>query len=396
MTARRDIFHADRPAPRAGPLSEDRSAPPASALAAPAAAFQRSVFPALRAGDVLGLQRAVGNRATAHLIARHPAIGAPLATATIQREVEAGKLNIVGELHTKSADRRADEKEMLKSFGPYWEEDEFTYRVGDETKHGDNLERLVIQSLMFLYTDIQFLESRVKGAGQGPADDLSTVQQIDNSDVQKIKERIVNALEETTQLKRALDRLNRSESPDEDLLKEASEKWMYLEQSLEEYKDDIEDAEQKQEDMPQTLAELHVSAGVWKDGIRQLLATHGYDLNTSRRHQTGRTRRSNRRRSGSSESGPSTCGCRPSRRRRRATSRAFGWSATSTSATTCEARRTPRSRLPPTRRSPRTTTPGRRPVARPRSKVNEVAPRCERHPANGSHQCSPRDPGSES
>lgn len=55
---------------------------------------------------------------------------------------------------------------------------------------------------------------------------------------------------------------------------------MYFEESLEEYKDDIEDAEQKQEDMPRTLADLHVSAGVWRDGIEQLLATHGYDLNT--------------------------------------------------------------------------------------------------------------------
>jgi hypothetical protein len=93
MTAKRDIFRENGHARRAGLVPEDRNAPAASALAAPAAAFQRAVSPALRAGDVLALQRAVGNRATAHLIARHLGSGAPLTTATIQRKVEAGKLN---------------------------------------------------------------------------------------------------------------------------------------------------------------------------------------------------------------------------------------------------------------------------------------------------------------
>jgi hypothetical protein len=245
-----------------------------------AAARQRLIFSALRAGDLLRLQRTVGNRTTAHLIARPPDIGAPLTTATIRRKIEAGKLNIVGESHDKSDHRRAREKEMLKSFGPYWEEDEFSYEVGDQTKHGDSLEHLVIQSLMFLSTNIQLLESRVQIAVMGPVDDQNTVLQIDRDEVEKIQQSIDAALDETDQLRLAVKRLERSEAANDELIDAAREKWMDFERSLEDYRDDIEDAKENPEDMRQTLQKLPVSAGVWRDGIQRLLAAHGYDLST--------------------------------------------------------------------------------------------------------------------
>jgi hypothetical protein len=294
MTAKRDIFRQDGQARRKGPVPGDRSAPPASALAA---AFQRAVSPALRADDVLALQRAVGNGATAQLIARHPGSGTPLTTATIQRKVEAGKLNIVGEYHDESDDRRQAEKEMLKSFGPYWGENEFTYKVGDQTRHGDSLEQLVIHSLIILSSAFESLESWTKSAVEALADNVSTVQEIVDNDVKTIKKRIDKALEETEQLKLALRELSRSQLPDAKLIEGAQNLWRSFFKGLIDYSVDIPAAElkqrpienakrkgikgpeQEQQPVPRTLQTLLTRAGAWRQDLAGLLATHGYDLN---------------------------------------------------------------------------------------------------------------------
>jgi hypothetical protein len=275
MRPKRAIFRADGRASSAGPVPEGRNA---SAVAAPVAARQHAVRPTLSAGDVLGLQRAVGNRATLHLIARHPVSETPLSTATIQRKVEADKLNVVGEHHDESGDRREVEKALLKSFGPYWEENQLTYEVGNQTRQGDNLELLVIHSLMILSSHMASLEWWVNNAVQVLDNNLYPLQDMVKKDVPTIKKRIDKALEETEELKLALNELDKSDWPDEALLNGATEVRMYFEESLEEYKDDIEDAEQKHEDMPDTLHNLLGSARAWRDGIAQLLATHGYDV----------------------------------------------------------------------------------------------------------------------
>ena len=59
-----------------------------------------------------------------------PRMARPGAEGTIQRKIEKGKLNLVGESHDESEPRRAGEKAMLREKyafpeSQYWEEDQF-------------------------------------------------------------------------------------------------------------------------------------------------------------------------------------------------------------------------------------------------------------------------------
>jgi Domain of unknown function (DUF4157) len=68
-----------------------------------------------------------------------PQMVQPGAEGMIQREIEKGKLNLVGEAHDESKPRRDDEKAMLREeygFAPdqYWEENEF---LDDKHNYGD-------------------------------------------------------------------------------------------------------------------------------------------------------------------------------------------------------------------------------------------------------------------
>lgn len=108
----------------------------------------------LSPGDVLQLQRTIGNRAVTKLIPRQGP------DSPIMRRIEQGKLNVVGETHKDSEPRRPAEKEMLTArygFSPaqYWAEDDF--KVGEQ--FGDSPRLLYAQSAAFLHKNLASTEA---------------------------------------------------------------------------------------------------------------------------------------------------------------------------------------------------------------------------------------------
>jgi hypothetical protein len=97
------------------------------------------------------LQRAVGNHAVTHILNRRTrqiqrSVGANHAIdLVVQRAIEAGKLNLVGEKHAYTAKEKAteaEEKAFIKdrygfSDDQFWDETTFTYDDEGKTKHGD-------------------------------------------------------------------------------------------------------------------------------------------------------------------------------------------------------------------------------------------------------------------
>jgi hypothetical protein len=94
----------------------------------------RTDSPAAQVARMVALQRSAGNRAVSAMVARQ----AP----PVQRLVEPGKFNIVGEVHDESKLRRQDERAMAEDLGfpreSYWEEYEFQYERAGKVRPGDD------------------------------------------------------------------------------------------------------------------------------------------------------------------------------------------------------------------------------------------------------------------
>lgn len=94
-----------------------------------------------------------------------PAAASPppsAASPTVQRELEPGKLNIVGEIHEESDPRRDREEAMLQGFGPYWMEFEFKHTTDSGTRHGDPLDLSALQRMAFLAHTLAILGEQVR------------------------------------------------------------------------------------------------------------------------------------------------------------------------------------------------------------------------------------------
>ena len=117
---------------------DTQPAPPVAAVTDPAAAW-------------VELQRSLGNQAVCRLVeaSRQP--------VSVQREVDAKKLNVVGEDHAKSEDRRKLERDTLTaqfafSKDQYWIETDFTY--GEKQAPGDDPKLRMLHSAVMLYKDL--------------------------------------------------------------------------------------------------------------------------------------------------------------------------------------------------------------------------------------------------
>lgn len=243
--------------------------------------------------DIMMLQRTIGNRAVTRMLAGHPGAQLQQPATTIQRRIDPNKLNIVGEHHDESGDRRADEKAMVLDhlqFPHYWEENEFAFTDatdgGTDTKHGDSLTLLVLQSMSFVASEVKFLERRVKRAIELLADPETNVHDVITTTVRPLKDRIGKAESEVEQLRLAVIELEDSGSTDDDLIDQAGDLRTYLKGGLDGYLDEIEDyldeikvAEQAQAaPIAEILARFNASIGVWNVGLAQLLQDQGYDL----------------------------------------------------------------------------------------------------------------------
>jgi hypothetical protein len=98
-----------------------------------------------------------------------PQIARPGAEGTIQRKIEKGKLNLVGESHDESDLRRDAEKFMLEykygfSRDQYWEEDEFK----GETGYGDRLYYVALGAATTLLEYFHSLLSATKKNSRRP------------------------------------------------------------------------------------------------------------------------------------------------------------------------------------------------------------------------------------
>lgn len=242
--------------------------------------------------DIIMLQRTTGNRAVSQLLAGHPgAPGQPPAT-TIQRRIEPNKLNLVGENHDESGDRRADEKTMVLDhlqFPHYWEENEFSFMEategGAQTKHGDSLTLLVLQSLSFVAIDVKHLGQEVTWALEDLADPEMEVQEVIKTTVQPLQDSIGDTVDEVEQLQLAVYELVASGSTDDDLIVEADEVQAYLKEGLDGYLDEIEGYLDEIAGLDQApaapiaeiLGRFNASIGMWNGGLAQLLKDQGYD-----------------------------------------------------------------------------------------------------------------------
>jgi hypothetical protein len=120
----------------------------------------------------LELQRSLGNQAVCRLV--EASRGQP---RSVQREVEAGKLNVVGETHPDLDDeeeRRDAEKKALVGRGlieegQYWTEDEFTY--GQDEALGDSPELRALQSAVGLYRNLDIAQKTLDVAKDAVEDE---------------------------------------------------------------------------------------------------------------------------------------------------------------------------------------------------------------------------------
>lgn len=121
--------------------------------------------------DVLTLQRLIGNQAVGRLLRSQDRLASPPASeddaaahfvrriqapGTVRREIDRQRLNIVGEDHSWSDPRRAQEKAMLDDkyrIPPdhYWREFEFEH----DNQPGDDVTKRILYIVSSLLTDMQ-------------------------------------------------------------------------------------------------------------------------------------------------------------------------------------------------------------------------------------------------
>jgi hypothetical protein len=227
------------------------------------------------------------------VLAEHSSAQEQRPATTIQRRIEPNKLNIVGENHPESEPRRADEKKMiLEQFQlpRYWAENELSFTDATEgranTKYGDSLTHLVLQSLSFFASDVASLERRVKPAIELLADPEQDVHWVITTLVQPLTVRIGETVDEVVQLSRAVRKLEDSGSTDVKLIVQVGDNATYLRGELtrylyaiEDYLDEIEGATHPPAaPIAKILKRLNTSIGAWNSGLAQLLKDQGYDL----------------------------------------------------------------------------------------------------------------------
>jgi hypothetical protein len=222
------------------------------------------------------------------LLAGHLDAPAQRRAPLMQRQIEPNKLNLVGEDHPESALRRADEKKMVFErfqLPRYWEENGFSFKVGEDTKHGDSLTHLALQSLSFVALEVKSLERQVKSVVGLQANHETVVHEAIKTYVPPLIEDTVREVEELAQ---AVKHLEASGSEDYELIDQADELGIFLWDELtdyllqiEHYLNEIEDAPHAQAaPIEEILARLSASIGVWNDRIAKLLKGQGYDLDS--------------------------------------------------------------------------------------------------------------------
>lgn len=188
------------------------------------------------------------------------------ADGIIRRKIEKNKLNVVGENHRESHNRRDSEKAMLKekyefSENKYWTENELNYSVEGETRYGDDLWLLVAQSASMLLDRILWLKDEV---------DDAIFDWVDNQVIESMED----IYEEVKQLDIAVASL--ADSPQgqkyKALIAQAKNIVKDLPKKVDHYALDIEE-----EDLPKHLGELLESIKVWKIPVTEMLKRMNYN-----------------------------------------------------------------------------------------------------------------------
>lgn len=235
----------------------------------------------------VALQSAAGNAALATLAQageRRTAERGPSGSAQVQRAIEHGRLNIVGEQHTESEQqpRRDREKAFAREQGfEYWTEAEFHFTLDGRVTPGDSLAHRVLQSASFLAVDLESLVrvvalTRTVVAGGRPEDVEKRRK--------KLLERTDDLQRETRQLDLAARELDGS-GTDDVLVDAATDLADSLHASIRRYHHELEDLADEDErgrgtGLDGTAQELATRLPDLRSDVASLLRAQGYDERT--------------------------------------------------------------------------------------------------------------------
>lgn len=193
------------------------------------------------------------------------------AGGVIHRKIEPDKLNIVGENHEESGDRRREEKTMVQEkYGfldnQYWQENNFQYGgASGVTRSGDSLVHLVLQSAAFLLEDFKSMKRWLRliiEIFDVDGDDVT----VDNK-METLIERMEDALDENVELELAADKLDKAdEYPD--VVDQALDIADHIDTSLTHY---IEQIEAGNVEPTKTLPQLIKNIEAMEEHIQEIL-----------------------------------------------------------------------------------------------------------------------------